>query len=399
MITRTMISIWAAVFCWLLGMATAVYGTSLEGIAQDVVKSFAEKIDSQRATVQIAPDSFIHVQSGRRLGLSQELYNVFTAALSKANVKVSVQEVGAEPLVVSGDYEIAEKKITITVRLRQMGEVYSSDLVVRTVALQRSDVAETLLADSLGRAAEGLVRKLASQVIIPRATTFQVAQAIPSGENKATMRIGREFQQAIQAAVRSSKRFGIVSLGKDVPITWLRPEYAVDRTKVTLLLKIDKKESRDNYLVQTSLDIEDMDSGLLQVYDDRNMVVCAEVAARERGDVQPGTDRAEMLLQVVTDELLTRYNIDVTRCKEGFSGRKIILRMHRSVKKTDGYAFVSSRLQADVTDQKGRQLGLVNASARISKAADGRDHGALVRKTLEEESMAELASAVLIYQR
>ncbi|PIE64136.1 MAG: hypothetical protein CSA26_09740 [Desulfobacterales bacterium] len=397
---KTLLKTWTVTICWLLVLPAAVYAVSVEKFADDVVKSFAEHIDLRRATVQLAPDSFVAAQSRRRLGLSQALYNIFAEALAKANVKMSLQEVGAEPLVLSGEYDITENKIIIHVRLRQMGREYSRDLAARNLVLKREDVAEALLEDTLDRAAEGLVRKLAAQAVLPGATRFQVALAVPAGENKPTIKLGSAFQQAIQTAVNRSRQFGTVALGKDVPTTWLRPEYAVGQTRVTLVLKLDKNAMTDTCVVQTTLDIEQIDRSLLQMYDELGVPVCAEVAAPESDDVKPGSDRAEMLLQVVTDNLFAGYNIRITRCKKGFSGRKITLRMKRFARSTGGgYTFVSSRLQADVTDRKGEQLGLLTTSARISRAAQKKDRGALVRKILDGKSTAELAAALLIYQR
>ncbi len=391
---------WTVALCLVvLFAATGAWARSLERVANDVVRSFTRDVPLKEQTVQLAPDSFTELDTRHTLGLSEALYSAFAAALSDAGAKLSVQQVGETPLLVSGEYDIQQKKIVLQVRLRRMGRDASRDLGVRTVHLARSAIAPSLLVRNLKQAAAGLVRQLEAQVVFTRARNYRVVQAVPGGANIPTLKLGKVLQQAVQEAVASAEQFStVVALGQNVATVALRPQYAVAGRKITLTLILDKTEVTPQYTVHTTLDSNEVGSELLQVYDDRKLKVCATVVAPGRRDIRPGTRRAEEFLQLLKEKMFTGHNVTVGRCVAGFSGRRIDLKLGRDVKKTaDGYGFVSSSLRADVVAEKGTLLGVVTSSARISMAVDQRNSSALADKTLDEKCIAELASAVLVY--
>ncbi len=373
-----------------------VCAASLESVVEDMVEELNETIQLQGATVQLAPDSFLHANSKRKLKLSQALYNSLSSALSDAGTKVSLQMIGDEPICLKGVYDVGPGQIIMTIRLREMGSEASRDLAVVEAQVDRNDIAEELVIDNLGLAAESLVRQLESQVIIRHQSNFQGAVATPAGSNRPTLRLGMALQQAIKDAMAGSELFGAVSFGGNIQVVQMVPEYTVNHGEVVLFLHLE--EGGQKYAVQTTLATQQVNSELLYVYDDRGVNTCVEVVATGRRDVKPGSRRVNELIQVLKNKLLAEHNIHVGGCRAGFEGRKITLSMSKTVKETpDGYGFINARLTGEVVGKKGALLGTANTTVRVTRNEDRANSRVLINKLLSEKIITELATATLIY--
>lgn len=375
-----------------------VFAASLANVTEDIVEELAETIQLRDATVQLASDSFIHAHSKRSLPLSQALYNSFSVALSGVGAKVSAQEVGDEPMRLTGVYEVSPEKVTLTTRLRQMGINASRDLAVVETWLDRDDIADELIADNLQQAAESLVRQLEAQALLPQISHFKLADAFPVGSNHPTLRLGKAFQQAVKVAMGNSGLFGTVSIGRNVGSVTLVPSYEASRSEVVLSLQLMGEGNALKYTAQTSLANDRAGPGLLQVYDDRGIRSCVAVHAVGRKDIRPGSARADDMVETLKQKLLSEHNVQVGDCIEGFVGRKIKLSMSRTVQETsEGYGFVSFKLKSEVFDNSSAQLGAIRSSARVSRDEDRGNSSSVINKILNEKCINEMATAILIY--
>lgn len=374
------------------------HAASLESEVEDVTSELAEAVPLQGTVVQLAPDSFTHGADGRVFELSRTLYAAFSATLVKQGAEVSLQEQGDEPLRLLGVYQVGPENIILTVRLRRMGKEASTDIAVSKASFDRDEIGEELVTDSLGQAAQALVVQLEHTIILRRSKNFTLQTAIPAGSNRPTLRLGKVFQAAVERAMADSELFGTITFGMQTNPVVVVPVYDVRQGDVQLELHLKHDPELAKSSVQTSLERSLVAEDLLQPFDDRGVHVCVDMVAKGRRDVKPESPRGEALILSLQHALLEGYGIHARSCDDDFGGRKVLLTLKQSVRKTaEGYGFVTGQLRSEVTGAKGNQLGVARTSARVTGVEDRMDKDALVGELVTSAFVRELATLILIY--
>lgn len=374
------------------------HAASLESEVKDITSELADAFPLRGAVVQLAPDSFTHGADGRVFELSRTLSAAFSAALVEQGAGVSLQEQGDEPLRLLGVYEVGPETITVTVRLRRMGREVSTDIAVSQASFDRDEIGEELVTDSLGQAAQTLVKQLEHTIILRHSKNFTLQAAVPAGSNRPTLRLGKVFHAAVDEAMADSELFGAISFGVQTDPVGVVPTYDVRQGAVQLELHLKDDAGAAKSSVQTSLDRSLVTEDLLQPFDDRGVDVCVGMVAQRRRDVKPESSRGEALILFLQHALLEGHGIHTSRCNDDFGGRKVLLTLKQSVRKTaEGYGFVTGQLRSEVTGAKGNQLGVARTTARVTGVEDRMDKEALVGELLTNTFVSELAALVLIY--
>ena len=242
----------------------AIQASPLKQTVEKMVKSIKEKTPLAGQSIQISENNFWERNSCTNLPFSRTLSDMLAAELSRQGAIVTLQETGEQPLRLFGSYTNDSDIVTITTRLRKMGESGGLDIAVVQGRLNGKNLNPNWFDMEFGRIARTLVRQLETNYHgLERPIDVRIQPWEPGLSGQATLQIGREMARYVENALSCSPVFRPVAAPGKGADTFLNGTYDRIGNQFTLHVNITKSD-RVVSSTDFSLALADVPSDLLK---------------------------------------------------------------------------------------------------------------------------------------
>ncbi len=215
--------------------------SSLNQTIKKIIASIHEKTPLAGRSIQISENNFWERNTSTNLPFSRILSDMLAAELSQQGAIVTLQETGQQPLRLFGSYINDSGTVTITTRLRQMGESGGSDIAVVQEQLAGGPVNPAWFDMEFGRIARTLVQKLETNYHeLQRPLDVQIQPWHPGLSGQPTLQIGREMARYVEEALSASPVFRPIVTRCSGADTFLNGAYDRIGERISLHVSITK---------------------------------------------------------------------------------------------------------------------------------------------------------------
>jgi len=177
----------------------------------ELAAKLAEKLDKAIALygkkIQISENNFLELDTNLNLPFSRHLSEALATSISRYYAKVTVQEVGEEPLRLFGKYTSEKNHLKVTVRLRKMGQIACEDIVV-SGNISNTGLEEKWFKPDFSRVANTLVNILEENYHGSESHLSVSVEALRPGiYGQKPLALGESFRKNIVSALSYSPLF------------------------------------------------------------------------------------------------------------------------------------------------------------------------------------------------
>ncbi|MCG8567022.1 MAG: DUF4384 domain-containing protein [Desulfobacterales bacterium] len=172
-----------------------------------MVAQMRSQYDFRGRSIQVSDPGFFQQQTLMHLPFSSFLNAVTSAELTRQGGRVSLQEMGENPLRLVGSYLVGEEAVLVTLRLRQMGLSSGQDLAVVSRQLPREMLAPAWFVPGLSGVAHALVRKLELVYQGGESIAVQVRPFSSDDPSHAQWALGEAMEKYLRDALAASSIF------------------------------------------------------------------------------------------------------------------------------------------------------------------------------------------------
>ncbi len=368
-----LIMVWLAASILAVDVGPSMAGPPLEAAAQDLARQLNQQLPLSGKVIKVSDNLFWEQRSRINLPFSSPLRDALATALARYGARVSLQEIGEEPLVMTGDYELFRSDVTVTVEIRHMGETASKALAMARTHLDARSLPKAWFKPEFSRIAKTLIRYLDENY--HGVDKFAVAIELPKPglPGQPPLVLGRYLKKHLEEAVAASLWFipkGGEQGGRasDVMSATLEATYSQVGNGYLINLQVKNEKGAVLTAAQLSIDQKDIPKDLLEPLNEKGVAVAVVYRGGGLGAV-PASHPAAVALVSAVRESLASHGVKVMEAAAGTSGASIVVYVGLRAGKSrtyNGLIAFTATAEFDVRDVKtGRVIATTAKNGRL----------------------------------
>ncbi len=368
-------AVWAALLCLILAPAAAgaAGSSALDRAAQELASQLNQQLPLSGRVIKVSDNLFWEQRTRVNLPFSSPLRDALATALARYGARVSLQEIGPEPLVMTGDYEIFRSDVTITVEIRRMGESASKALAMARTHLDMKSLPRAWFRPEFSRIAKTLIRYLDENYHGVEKFAVEIELPKPGLPGQPPLVLGRYLKKHLEEAVASSLWFipkGAEEGGRasDILPAVLETTYSQVGNGYLINLQIKNQKGAVMTAAQLSVDRKDIPKDLLEPLNEKGVAVAVVYRQPGLGGVPTSHPAAQAVVSSLR-ESLAGHGVKVMEATGSTAGASIVVYVGLSAGKSrtyNGLIAFTATARFEVRDVKsGRVIATLSRSGRL----------------------------------
>ncbi len=309
-------SLAAAILILLAVPCRLLAAPSLDKAARDLAAQLNEQLPLDGKTIKISDNLFWEQRTRVNLPFSSPLRDALATAVAAYGARVSLQEIGTEPLVMTGDYEIFRSEVTVTVEIRHMGETASRALAMARTRIQMNELPAQWFQPEFSRIAKTMIRYLEENYHGVDKFEVEIPLPKPGLPGQPPLMLGRFLKKHLEEAVASSVSFlpkgegvGSTRVREAVPAV-LEATYSEIGNGFMLALQVKDTKGGVVTAAQLTVDKKDIPKDLLEPLNEKGVTVTVVYKGGGMGAIPRSHPSVQSILASVR-ETLAKHGVNV----------------------------------------------------------------------------------------
>ena len=376
----------------------AAPATNIDGLAQRLADQLDMLVPLGGKKIQVSDNNLWQGATKLNLPFSTALADALGVALSQRGATVTVQEVGDEPMILLGSYDIDNVLVAATVKIRKMGETHSQDVAMARGEILKSRLDPKWFAPEFPRVARTIVRLLEDNFM--SRGFYQIDVEIPDLKpgmyGQPNLCLEKEFSRSLENAVSKSSVFRSSGVtGKSIVKARMDGKYVKlgdnFRFHVNVIDSLGKTLSSAVFDVA----IASVPAALQRPCATTEQSVCVDYRHQKGAGISASSYAVSTLVNN-TSEALAESGLTPGPCSKTRGGAKVILTMNVRTKMEFGKKAAKATVNFKVLDSKGKVVGSFSESGvtfrpQIDDAAE-----MVVNQIFEDENIGEKLATIIL---
>ncbi len=300
---------------------------NIEQLAQKMVDDLDDKFPLSGKKIQLSENSFWQRRTKLNLPFSSVLNDAVGVALSRKGADVTMQEVGDEPLILLGSYDVENVMIVTTIKVRIMGDSASSDLALARGKILKSKLNESWFKPEFSRVARSIVRMLDDNFMSHGFYQLDVTipELKPGMYGQPNLCLEKEFSRFLENAISASPVFrpsGISS--NSIVKASIQGKYIDLNDKMRFHVNVRNASGKTITSAVFDVDKKTIPVALLKPCGTEQQTVCIQYQHSPSTNISKSSPAVSALIQN-TSEALADHGIITSTCSG--SGKKGVMRV------------------------------------------------------------------------
>ena len=369
----------------------------LSPLARDLVADLSRQHGVDALDIQLGPENLTELETSARHPFSAALSEALAAELARRAAHVSLHETGHAPIRLTGHYQRHGEQLTVTLRLRRMGETGSNELAVASETVRLHTIPAALLQDSLSLVAASLIAQLERSPLAGDHGRIVVHQPVPARPGMPTLQLGSELKTALEQAVARSEILGLFAVIGDGPTLSIDADYITD-DPVRITARLRQKNQKILGQASGSLARTELAPALFSMVADRRQEVCLSYEPADSRAVPTASPTSREVMAGLA-AALNGFGILAGECTGNSAEIKVAASRQLGQKKLrDGYSLLTGELRLQLVEG-GKPGALLTASERLPYTGQANDaRPELARRLCTPQLTQQLAKSLLAYR-
>ncbi len=373
---------------------------NIEQLAQKMVDDLDDKFPLSGKKIQLSENSFWQRRTKLNLPFSSVLNDAVGVALSRKGADVTMQEVGDEPLILLGSYDVENAMIVTTIKVRMMGDTASSDLALARGKILKSKLNESWFKPEFSRVARSIVRMLDDNFMSHGFYQLDVTvpELKPGMYGQPNLCLEKEFSRFLENAVSASPVFrpsGISS--NSIMKAVIQGKYIDLGDKMRFHVNVRKTSGKTITSAVFDVDKKTIPAALLKPCGTEQQTVCIQYQPSPSANISKRSPAVSALIQN-TSEALADHGIITSTCSG--SGKKgamrVVLQMTVRTQMEYGQKATKAILKFKIINKQGQVIGASSESGvtflpQIDDAAE-----TIVNQIFQDEKIGKNLATIIL---
>ncbi|MDL1959381.1 MAG: hypothetical protein LWX01_07550 [Deltaproteobacteria bacterium] len=400
----TQLIYWTFIFS-LLGMRLVVNSeaavTPLEKVAQKMAAQLNQQLSLGGRVIQVSENGFWQRRTRVKLPFSSAMRDVMANALAGHGAKISLQEIGEEPLILTGVYAREGANVAITLEIRHMGSEASKALAVVQTNLRWKDVDPNWFRPEFSRIARTLVCLLEEHYhgVDPLAVELPLPK--PGLPGQPPLVLGRDLKKHLEEALADTSLFERASIRtRDTIPAILITTYSNIGNDYLLILQVQDREGQLLTAAQLTISGNDIPPDLLKPQAEE--VIKVVVVYNDDLAKVPATTTASQTLLAKIQEGLSAHGLPVKMAGKEASPYEADIKVEVAIveagksRTNNGLTAFQGTAQLRVLElNDGRVLATITRSDKLTGPGGRSDTFSRLAENLGNSMSEELVSSIL----
>ncbi len=214
---------------------------NIDDLAAQLAEKLDRVIDLDGKKIQISENNFLELDSRLNLLFSRYLSEALATAITRHGARVTVQEIGEEPLRLFGNfgkYTPGKNHLKVTIRLRKMGQFASEDIAV-SGNISNTGVEKEWFEPDFSRVANTLINILEENYHgSEHHLSVSVEPLSPGRYGEKPLELGEFFREYIVTALSRSPLFRSAAISPEISPASLTGTYEKAGAQMRFLLTL-----------------------------------------------------------------------------------------------------------------------------------------------------------------
>lgn len=232
------------------GAESSLQAENLDDLALHLAGKLDRVIDLDGKKIQISENNFLELDTRLNLLFSCYLSEALAAAITRYGARVTVQEIGEEPLRLFGNfgkYAPGKNHLKITIRLRKMGQVASEDIAV-SGNISTSGLEKEWFEPDFSRVANTLINILEDNYHGDEEhLSVSVETLWPGRDDQKPLALGAFFRERIKTSLSRSPLFRTATLSTEISPASLTGTYEALEEDIHFNLTLTNPSGRKTF--------------------------------------------------------------------------------------------------------------------------------------------------------
>lgn len=380
------------------GMSTRAL--NIEQLAQKMVDDLDAIFPLSGKKFQLSENSFWQRRTKLNLPFSSVLNDAVGVALSRKGADVTVQEVGEEPLILLGSYDVENVMIVTTIKIRMMGDTASSDLALARGNILKSKLNESWFKPEFSRVARSIVRMLDDNFMSHGFYQLDVAapELKPGIYGQPNLCLEKEFTRFLENAISASPVFRPSGISSNAIMkAVIQGKYIDLGDKMRFHVNVRKASGKTITSAVFDVAKKTIPAALLKPCGTEHQTVCIQYQHTQSANISKRSTAVSALLQN-TSEALADHGITTSSCT-GYSEKrtmKVVLQMNVRTQMEFGQKATKTTLKFKIINKQGQVIGASSESGvtflpQIDDAAE-----TIVNQIFQDEEIGKNLATIIL---
>ena len=380
------------------GMSTPAL--NIEQLAQKMVDDLDNKFPLSGKKIQLSENSFWQRRTKLNLPFSSVLNDAVGVALSRKGADITMQEVGDEPLILLGAYDVENVMIVTTIKIRIMGDTASSDLALARGKILKSKLNASWFKPEFSRVARSIVRMLDDNFMSHGFYQLDVTipELKPGMYGQPNLCLEKEFSRFLENAISASPVFrpsGISS--NSIVKASIQGKYIDLNDKMRFHVNVRKASGKTITSAVFDVEKKTIPAALLKPCGTEQQTVCIQYQHAPSANISKRSTAVSAFIQN-TSEALADHGIITSTCND--SGKKgtmrVVLQMSVRTQMEYGQKATKAILKFKIINKQGRVIGASSESGvtflpQIDDAAE-----TIVNQIFQDEEIGKNLATIIL---
>ncbi len=373
---------------------------NIEQLAQKMVDDLDNKFPLSGKKIQLSENSFWQRRTKLNLPFSSVLNDAVGVALSRKGADVTMQEVGDEPLILLGSYDVENVMIVTTIKIRIMGDTASSDLALARGKILKSKLNASWFKPEFSRVARSIVRMLDDNFMSHGFYQLDVTipELKPGMYGQPNLCLEKEFSRFLENAISASPVFrpsGISS--NSIVKASIQGKYIDLNDKMRFHVNVRKASGKTITSAVFDVDKKTIPAALLKPCGTEQQTVCIQYQHAPSANISKRSTAVSAFIQN-TSEALADHGIITSTCA-GYGKKrvmKVVLQMSVRTQMEFGQKATKAILKFKIINKQGRVIGASSESGvtflpQIDDAAE-----TIVNQIFQDEEIGKNLATIIL---
>ncbi len=373
---------------------------NIDQLAQSLADQLDANVSLPGRKIQASENNFWQGRTKLNLPFSSALNNALSTALSRKGAVVTVQEVGDEPMILLGSYDVENVMLAVTVKIRAMGETSSKDIAFARGEIMMSKLDGSWFEPEFQRVSRTIVRILEEN--FPSMGFYQMDVDIPDlkpgMQGQPNLCLEKEFSRFLENAVAASSVFrpsGVT--GKRIVKARMTGKYVNLENKMRFHVKVEEQSGKTLTSAVFDVDIASIPEALMKPCGSGGESVCVSYSHSPSANVSADSFAVSALIDN-TNESLAAHGLSSSVCPKAKGGNSatVAVKMDVRTKMEFGRKATKATVHFQVFDSNKRVLGAFSESGvtfrpQIDDAAE-----TIVNQIFQDENIGERLATIIL---
>ncbi len=373
---------------------------SIDQLAQSLAGQLDAGVPLSGKKIQTSENNFWQGRTKLNLPFSSALNNALSTALSRKGAIVTVQEVGDEPMLLLGSYDVENVTLAVTVKIRAMGETSSKDVAFARGGIMMSKLDGSWFEPEFPRVARTIVRLLEENFTSMGFYQMDVdiPDMKPGMQGQPNLCLEKEFSRFLENAVAASSVFrpsGVTS--KRIVKARMNGKYVNLENKMRFHVKAEDLSGKTLTSAVFDVDVASIPAPLMKPCGSGGESVCVSYLHSPSANVSADSFAVSTLVDN-TNESLAAHGLSSSVCpnEKGGKSATVVLKMEVRTKMEFGRKATKATVHFRVLDPNKKVLGAFSESGvtfrpQIDDAAE-----MVVNQIFQDENIGERLATIIL---